>query len=103
METLKINPVIYSKNITTTYTAGLAEVTIPIIDIVSVSGQTLTEENFNIQHSILHSNPVASSIFGISVTSSNIIITFKAVESSSGAWQALDEEVLTHIFISIVA
>jgi len=103
VETLRINPTIYSKNILTTYTDGVAEITIPINEIVTASGIALEASNFNVQYSISHTNPIASSMSIPELTSGeNLVIDFKAVESSSGTWSNLSGEVVTHIFISIV-
>jgi hypothetical protein len=103
VETLKINPTIYSKNILTTYTAGVAEIIIPINDIVIVSGGALEASNFNVQYSISHTNPIASSMsIPTLTTGENLVIDFKAVQSVNGTWSNLSGEVVTHIFISIV-
>ena len=103
VESLRINPVIYSKNITTTYTSGSAEIIIPISNIVSVSGTPLSASNFSIQYSILNSNPVSSSISTIEISGvDNLVINMKAVENDAGTWQNLTGEVITHIFITVV-
>lgn len=103
VESLKINPTIYSKNLVTLYSAGIAQIIIPISDIVTVSGSPLTASNFNIQYSILNSDPVASSISTVEVSGvDNLIINLKAAEFSSGTWVNLSGEVITNIFISIV-
>lgn len=103
VETLKISPAIYSKNILTTYTSGVAQITIPINDIVTVSGAPLTASNFNVQYSISHTNPIASSMTIPALSGSeNLVINFKAVQSTTGTWSNLSGEVVTHIFISIV-
>jgi hypothetical protein len=104
IETLKINPTIYSKAFLTTYSAGVGEIVIPISDIVTSSGTPLTAANFNVQYSIAHTNPVASSmqIPGLVGSGEQLVINFSAVEYLSGTWQDLDEGVTTHIFITIV-
>jgi hypothetical protein len=103
VETLRINPTIYSKNILTTYTSGVAEIIIPINDIVTVTAGALEASNFNVQYSISHTNPIASSMSIPALSSGeNLVIDFKAVQSVSGTWSNLSGEVTTHIFISIV-
>jgi hypothetical protein len=108
VETLKINPTIYSKAFLTTYSDGVGQIVIPISDIVTSSGTPLTAANFNVQYSIAHDNPVASSMMipALDIDSGpggdNLIINLKAVEYVSGTWQDLDEGVTTHIFITIV-
>jgi hypothetical protein len=107
IQVLDMNPVIYSETHLTTYTAGVAQISIPISNIVSVSG--LTAENFNIQYSLAHSNPLASSmsIPALAGAGTNLVINFNAVEydddSGPAEWIPLDGAVTTHLFISIVA
>lgn len=111
VEILQLNPTIYSKNHTTQFSAGTgsnigsASIVIPIDDIVTVSGTALTAANFNVQCSIAYTNPVAFSIQIPELVSpgDNLIINLEATEFSGGSWQALEEEVTTHIFISIVS
>jgi len=104
VQVLEINPTIYSKSFLTTYDNGDAEITIPISDIVTVSGTPLTASNFSVQYSIAHTNPTASSmqIPGLTGLGDQLVINFSAVEYASGSWQNLDEGVTTHIFITVV-
>jgi hypothetical protein len=107
IQVLDMNPVIYSETHLTTYTAGTAQISIPISNIVSQT--SLTAENFNIQYSIAHSNPLASSmsIPALAGSGTNLVINFNAVEydddSGPAEWIPLDGTVTTHLFISIVA
>jgi hypothetical protein len=109
VEILSLNPAIYSKLHTTTYVDGEASITIPISDIVTVSGSPLTANNFVVQYSIAHTHAVAStiSIPPLVGAGTNLVLNFKAVEyhpeSGPTEWIDLDEEVTTHLFISIVA
>jgi hypothetical protein len=101
---LNINPTLYSKKHTTTFTAGAASITVPIANIVTVSGTPLTASNFNIQYSIEGANPVASSIQvpALAGAGTNLVINLKAVKSVSGTWSNLTGEVTVHLFISVV-
>jgi hypothetical protein len=107
IQVLDMNPVIYSETHLTNYTAGAAQISIPISNIVSQT--SLTAENFNIQYSIAHSNPLASSmsIPALAGSGTNLVINFNAVEydddSGPAEWIPLDGTVTTHLFISIVA
>jgi len=112
IQILEINPTIYSENHLTTYAAGEGQVVIPIADIVTVTGTPLTAANFNVQYSIAHDNPIASSmsIPALAGAGDDLVINFKAVEHRSdidsgpyGDWALLTGEVTTHLFISIVA
>ena len=109
IQVLDMNPVIYSETHLTNYTAGLAQISIPISNIVTTAGTPLTAENFNIQYSIAYSNPVASSmsIPALAGSGTNLVINFNAVEydddSGPAEWIPLDGTVTTHLFISIVA
>ena len=105
VQILSVNPTIYSKNHLTTFTSGTAEIIIPISDIITTTGTALTAENFSVQYSIIHDNPIASSmtIPALIGAGDNLVIDLTAVESTSGVWSSLDAEVTTHIFISIIA
>jgi len=109
IEILDMNPVLYSETHLTTYNAGIAQISIPIANIATITGTPLTAENFNIQYSLTHSNPLASSmsIPALAGSGTNLVINFNAVEydddSGPAEWIPLDGTVTTHLFISIVA
>jgi hypothetical protein len=103
IQILKINPTIYSENHLTTYTDGAASVVIPIADIVTVTGTPLTAENFNVQYSIAHDNPVATGMAVPTLVGTNLTINFTAAEYSGSTWSDFSGEVVTHLFITIVA
>jgi hypothetical protein len=108
VEILALNPTIYNKLHTTTYVDGEASITIPISDIVTVTGSPLTANNFVVQYSISHTHAVASTVTVPALVGdgSNLVLNFKAVEyhpeSGPTEWIDLDEEVITHLFISVV-
>lgn len=104
VEVLRINPTIYSKRFLTTYEDGVGQIVIPISNIVTSSGTPLTSENFSVQYSIAHTNPVVSSmqIPALEGSGTQLVINFSASELVSGTWQNLDGGVTTHIFITIV-
>jgi hypothetical protein len=104
IEILELNPTIYSQLHTTTYVDGVAQIVIPISNIVTVTGSPLVSSNFVVQYSIAHTNPVASSISVPALVSpgTNLVINLTAVEYTGSVWQNLDEEVTTHLFISII-
>jgi hypothetical protein len=102
IQVLKINPTIYSENHLTTYTAGAASIVIPIADIVTVTGTPLTAENFNVQYSIAHDNPVATGMAIPTLVGTNLTINFTAAEYSGSTWSDFSGEVVTHLFITIV-
>jgi hypothetical protein len=103
IQILKINPTIYSENHLTTYTDGVASIVIPIADIVTVTGTPLTAENFNVQYSIAHDNPVATGMAVPTLVGTNLTINFTAAEYSVSTWSDFSGEVVTHLFITIVA
>jgi len=103
IQILRINPTIYSENHLTTYTDGEASIVIPIADIVTVTGTPLTAENFNVQYSIAHDGPIASGMAVPTLIGTDLTINFTAVEYSSSTWSDFSGEVVTHLFITIVA
>jgi len=101
IEVLKLNPTIFAKNYSVTFTSGSGDIIIPISDITTAE-TAFTAENFSIQYSIAHSNPTASSMSIPAIADDDLVIDFEAVEYASGAWSELDEEVTVHVFITIV-
>jgi hypothetical protein len=108
IKVLDLNPSIYSINYEAIFSAGTTSITIPIANIVEVTGSPLTADNFNVQHSITHSNPIASSISIPALTGdgSNLVVNITAVEYSSESgpaeWLELDGYLTVHLVISIV-
>jgi hypothetical protein len=105
IEVLNINPAIYSKIHTVTFVsgtsaiAGSGSIVIPITDITSVTG--LAADNFSIQHSIVNSNPLASSLSSVLVSGTDLVINLEASEYD-GSWGPLDTETSVHVFVSVV-
>jgi hypothetical protein len=108
IKVLDLNPSIYSINYEAIFSAGTTSITIPIADIVEVTGSPLTADNFNVQHSITHSNPIASSISipALVGDGSNLVVDITAVEYSSESgpaeWLELDGYLTVHLVVSIV-
>jgi len=112
IEVLELNPTIYSVNYVTTYTNGIAQIVIPISNIITSTATPLSANNFSVQFSIVNDNPVAASmsIPAIIQDSDNLVINFKAVEHRTnidsgpyGDWAVLEGEVTTHLLITIIA
>jgi len=103
-QVLKINPAIYSAVETVAFTSGAGSITIPISNIVTVSGSPLTASNFSVQFQIEGANPIASSmeIPALAGAGTNLLINFDAVQYSGGSWSALTGSKTVHLFISIV-
>jgi hypothetical protein len=104
VEVLDIYPSVYSENAQVTFESGSAEVVIPVADIVTVTGTPLTSDNFSVQYSIAHTNPVASAmqIPALVGAGTNLVINLEAVEYAGATWVALDESVTIHFNITIV-
>jgi hypothetical protein len=104
IEVLSISPAIYSAIETIPFTSGAGSITIPISNIVTVTGSPLTASNFNVQFQIEGANPIASSmeIPALAGAGTNLVINFDAVQYSGGSWSALTGSKTVHIFISIV-
>lgn len=101
IEVLKVNPTIFSKNYSVVFTSGSGSITIPIADITSAE-TAFVADNFSVQYSIAHTNPVASAMAIPAIAGEDLTINIEAAEYASSAWSALDEEVVVHVFITIV-
>jgi len=104
VEVLSISPAIYSAIQTLSFSSGSASTTIPISNIVTVTGSPLTASNFNVQFQIEGENPIAASmeIPALVGAGTNLVINFDAVQYSGGSWSALTGSKTVHLFISIV-
>lgn len=100
---LDLNPVIYSKTYSANFVDGIANIIIPISDIVTVTGSPLIADNFHINCTINNANPIALSISDISVGSTDLSFNLNAVESASGIWANLaGEGIDSYLTIAIV-
>lgn len=104
---VKLIPNVYSTNSTGAFVNGERQINIPVISIVALDQiANLSAANFNIQHNILNTNPVASSIsVGELLTQDDLVIlplTIRAIEYSGGTWSNLSGQKTVHLFISVV-
>lgn len=105
---IKLIPNTYSTNSTGTFTNGERLINIPIANVVpsEIIG-SVTSSNFNVQHSVLGTLPVASSISIDTLdtdSESNIIlpITVYANEFDGSSWTALTGSRTVHLLITVV-
>jgi hypothetical protein len=104
VQVLKISPTLYSKRHAVTFALGEGSISIPISNIVSVSGTPLTASNFNVQYSIENTAPIASSVEipALAGAGTNLVVNLNAARYSSSTWSNLTGEVTVHLFISVV-
>lgn len=104
VEVLALKPALYSSIETIAFSSGDGSITIPISDIVTVTGSPLTASNFNVQYQIEGANPIASSLEvpALAGSGTNLVINFHATQYSGGSWSALTGNKTVHLFISIV-
>ena len=104
VEVLKVNPTIYSAIETISFSSGNGSITIPISNIVTVTGSPLTASSFNVQYQIEGANPIASSVEvpALAGAGTNLVINLHATQYSGGSWSALTGNKQVHLFISIV-
>ena len=103
-QVLKVSPAIYSAVEVIPFSSGDGSITIPISNIVTVTGSPLTASNFNVQYQIEGANPIASSIEipALAGAGTNLVINLHALQYSGGSWSALTGSKTVHLFISIV-
>ena len=104
IQILSVKPAIYSAIETISFTSGSGSITIPISNIVTITGSPLTASNFNVQFQIEGANPIAASmeIPALAGAGTNLVINFDAVQYSGGSWSTLSGSKTVHLFISIV-
>jgi hypothetical protein len=97
----------YSENTQRTFVDGQVQVNIPIAAIVPAADIGLYQaSSFNVQCSILGSNPISHSVSVSEIAISNDLvslpITINAIEYSSGEWSPLTGPKTVHLFITVV-
>ena len=104
VQVLKISPTLYSKRHTVTFASGEASISVPIANIVTVSGTPLTASNFNVQYSIENTAPIASSVEipALAGSGTNLVVNLNAARYASNTWSDLTGGVTVHLFITVV-
>lgn len=99
-----IIPDTYSENFTKSFVSGSTSINIPISNITST--ENLTSENFNVQYSIIGTNPISSSISIGTIADIDDVqvlpITINAVEFADDLWSSLVGTKVVHIAITVV-
>jgi hypothetical protein len=103
-QVLRISPILYSKRHSVAFSSGEGSISIPISNIVTVSGTPLTASNFNVQYSIENTAPIASSIEvpALAGAGTNLVVNLNAIKYTSSTWSNLTGGVTVHLFISVV-
>ena len=96
---LKLDPSQYSTIASTTFTTGSATINVPIANLTTDAGTTVSD--FIIRYNISNTNPVATS-FTASIVGTDLRIVISAVEFASSVWSALTGSKNVHLFISYV-
>ena len=102
VKVLKTNPVLYSKAHLVSFSSGDGQIQIPLSNIVSSGGASLTADNFNVQYSILGSNPIAAAVSIPAISSNTLTINLKGVEYDGSSWSNLSGNKTVQLFISIM-
>jgi len=104
---MSLLPNVYALNTSKTFINGSVQVVVPLLNLVpSDMVGSVTAENFNIQHSISGTAPIASSIsvgaIGGGVGTESLPITIYAKELVGGEWINPANARTIHLFISMV-
>jgi hypothetical protein len=103
----RLFPNIFSQNYTANFTAGSTTINVTMSTDLFLSSGTLTASNFNVQHSIVNSNPMASSIqIGtLSISGGNYVlpVTINAAKyTSPSTWANLTGSNTVQLSVSLV-
>lgn len=85
VQVLAIEPAIYRALFEVEFIAGTAQISIPISNITTATASFVVD-NFAVEFSFQHSNPVAASITSKTISSSNLVLDFAAVEFNGTSW-----------------
>lgn len=107
VQLFKLLPNVYSETYTENFTNGVWEKNLPVSAIVPLDQiPNIASSNFNIQHNILGTEPISSSLeIGAITTVDDLLIlpiTIRAIKYSSGTWSNLTGQQTVHLFITVV-
>ena len=103
----RLFPNIFSKNYAANFTTGSTTINVAMSTDLFLSSGTLTSSNFNVQHSIVNSDPTASSIEigSLSISGGNYVlpVTIHAAKYTAlSSWAALTGSNTVHLSVSLV-
>jgi hypothetical protein len=99
--TLRLQPSVFSENITTIFTSGTSQLSIPLASIVS-DVTILDVESYIIQVTPNRSNAVAFSIVSKIIQGPSLVFTLKAIEYSNETWQDISGPANLDITITVI-
>lgn len=103
----RLFPNIFSKNYAASFTTGSTTINVTMSTDLFLSSGTLTASSFNVQHSIINADPIASSIElgSLSITGGNYVlpVTIHATKYTAlSTWAALTGSNTVHLSVSLV-
>ena len=101
VSTLRLQPSIFSENITTLFTSGISQVSIPLGNIVS-DITVLDVEKYIVQVTANRNNPSALSVSSKVIQGPSLVITLKGVEYSGGSWIDISGSANLNITITVI-
>jgi len=99
--TLRLQPSVFSSNITTLFSSGTSQVSIPLGSIVP-DVTILDVEKYIIQVTPNRSNPVAISVSSKVIQGPSLIVTLKGIEYSGGTWSEISGSSNLDITITVI-
>jgi hypothetical protein len=104
VETISLIPNTYSVNKAVTFSSGTATISDIAISSIVTLGSTsgLTSANFNVQHSIADTIPIASSIAVSNPATGKLPITLYAASFDGTSWTPLSGSKTVHLLITVV-
>lgn len=109
----RLIPNTYAENLNRTFENGQIQINIPVSAIIAKASENTGDlvgsyeaENFNVQCTVLNSNPVSLSVVvGEIETYESLLslpITIKAIEYEEGEWSSVVGQKMVHLSITVV-
>jgi hypothetical protein len=102
VEVLSIIPNTYSVNKSVTFTSGDGTISDIALTSITEDSTGMTAGNFNVQHSIIGSAPIASAISVSNPSAGKLPITVHASEFDGTDWNDLSGSRTVHLLITVV-
>lgn len=99
--TLRLQPSVFSNNITTLFTDGIAQISIPLGNIVP-DVSILDVEKYIVQVTPNRNNPVSFSIVSKVIQGPSLVVTLRAIEYSAESWIDISGSANLDITITVI-
>lgn len=101
-QVLRLNPPMYTRNVETTFSSGIATMSIPVADILPLGVVVSGPYSYVVNLTPINSDPTVLTINSQSVSGSNLEIVVEGISFSGGSWTNVGSTIDVATTITVV-